>query len=110
MSDKPKTAHGSIYLIVQGRNSGSVSYPNWVLQSFKVLKQKPDLARDEIAIKVKLALPVALFEKPQLQANIEIEGDVPVIDLSPETIQNVQDVLKAEAGLDVCLTVVNHDD
>ena len=100
------TAIGTTYLIVQGKKK----YREWELVGFRTRKTKPDLARDEVAIKLELKLPAALFEKPVLGAQIKVEGDVPQIDLSPDTVETIQDVIRSTAGLDVELTVVTPDE
>ena len=98
-------ATGTTYLIVSGRKGYG-----WELGGFRTRKTKPDLARDEVAIKLELKLPAALFEKPTLGAAITVEGDVPTIDLSPETVETIQDVIRSTSGLDVQLTVVPPDE
>ena len=90
MTDR-KTAKGSCYLIIAGINKGSETYPIWQLGGFHVRKTKPDLSRNEVAVKLEMELPVALFEKPLLKAGITIDGDVPEIDLTPDTIDTTCD-------------------
>lgn len=105
-----KYVEGYCYLILRGCNTGSRVYPNWVLGSFNVRKSKPNVASNEVALKLSLKLPVALFEKPLLAATINIDADVPMIDLSPETITNIQDLIRSTAGLDVELTILSPED
>ena len=96
---------GSCYLIVCGVNRGSNAYPAWELSGFTARKNKPAVDANEVAIKISLSLPVALFKKPTLEASIGIEGDVPVIDLTPETVSTIEDVIRSETDLNVRLEV-----
>ncbi len=98
-------AEGTTYLIVRAKKGYG-----WELIDFRTRKTKPAVERDEVAIKIKLKLPTALFVKPTLGASITVEGDVPVIDLSPETVETIQDVIRSQAGLDVQLTVLQPDE
>lgn len=104
MSEGISYAVGETYLVVQGKKG---HYRDWALQGFRCLKTKPDLARDEVAIKVSLRLPAALFEKPLLAASIAVDGDVPAIELEQKTIDTIQDVIRAQSGLDIKLEVVS---
>lgn len=99
-------AKGSTYLIVKGVEK----WGGWVLSGFTTRKTKPSVGRDEIAIKLELKLPAALFQKPLLAASIDIDGDVPVMDISSETVQTIEEVIRAQSGLDVQLSVVSPDD
>ncbi len=98
-------AEGTTYLIVKARK-----HYGWELTGFRTRKTKPDVARDEVAIKLQLRLPTALFVKPTLGAQIRVDGDVPEIDLSPETVETIQDVIRSQSGLDVQLSIIEPDD
>lgn len=100
-------AEGETYLVVTAKQNRYGQRGSMTLQSFTTRKTKPDVGRDEIAIKLKLKLPASLFVRPTLAAEIGIEGDVPTIDLSPETVTSIQDVIRAQSGLDIELTVVD---
>lgn len=108
MTDEIAYATGETYLVMSAKKaygySGALE-----LYAFRTLKTKPDVGRDEIAIKLKLKLPASLFIRPTLSAEIGIEGDVPTIDLSPETVSSIQDVIRAQSGLDIQLRVVEPD-
>ena len=103
MGTKIEYAEGSTYLVIKGKRQ----YNSWQLQGFRTLKTKPDVARDEIALKLNLKLPAALFEKPTLSASINVDADVPMLELSPETIHTIEDLIRSTAGLDVQLSVVD---
>jgi hypothetical protein len=74
-------------------------------------KESPALASNEIAVKVSLEIPDAIFDKPTLQANITIPAEAvskPVI--NAEVIDNVQEVIKQNTGFNVKLEVVDKDE
>lgn len=105
MGNKPiEYAEGSTYLVIKGNKPSYGRF--WRLSGFRCLTRKPDVARDEIALKLELKLPAALFEKPLLAASINVDADVPMLELSPETIHTIEDLIRSTAGLDVQLTVV----
>lgn len=106
MAAKIEYAEGSTYLVMKAVQR----YGSWVLCGFRTLKTKPAVERDEIALKLELKLPAALFEKPTLSATINVDADVPMLELSPETIHTIEDLIRSTAGLDVQLTVVNSDE
>lgn len=68
--------------------------------SVRTLKGKPTLAWDEIAIYVTMDIPVELFNRPTLSAEINIPDDkVPATHIDAETVNNLKEILKAEGFL-----------
>lgn len=70
----------------------------------RITKNTPALKRNEISIKMSVSVPRALFETPQLQANITLPDDR----LAPEVFnldvrQNLEDIIKQHAGFEVKL-------
>lgn len=68
---------------------------------------KSSIASNAVVLKLNLDLPDALFQKPQLEATIKVAPDQvskPVIE--PEVLQNIQEVMKKQLGVDITLTVV----
>lgn len=73
-------------------------------------KESPALASNEVAIKVVLTLPDAIFDKPTFEAKIEVPNEAvsqPVI--TAEVIDNVQEIIKQNTGFEVKLEVVEKD-
>lgn len=67
----------------------------------------PSLDAGEIAIKVRLKVPDALFRRTQLQAQIVIPADSvtpPILDA--KVIDNVREVLEQKTGLDILVSMV----
>jgi hypothetical protein len=93
----------SQYIIIKKKNK-------WSYGS-RMTKESPALASNEIAVKVSLEIPDAIFDKPTLQANITIPAEAvskPVI--NAEVIDNVQEVIKQNTGFNVKLEVVDKDE
>lgn len=62
-----------------------------------VRKTKPDLAYNEIAIKINMELPKELFERPTIEANLKIT-DVPNIAYNPDIIINTKELIEQQTG------------
>jgi len=80
---------------------------NWRYSS-RMTQKVPSLASNEIAVKVVLEIPDAIFTRPALSAQITIPNDAiskPVI--NAEVIDNVQDIIQQNTGFDVRLEVIN---
>lgn len=92
----------SQYLIV--KKSGTKYAPRYTV---RVTKSTPALASNEIAMKVNLVLPDAIFDKPAFEAKVVVPDAAvskPVI--SAEVIDNVEDIIKQNTGFEVKLTLV----
>lgn len=96
------TADSTFYLIASRKNSNS-----YRLNLPRVTQRAPALSAGEVAIRVDLRLPVMLFQRPQLQATIEVASDVvapPVIDA--DVIDNIETLLAERLGIEITLTQV----
>ncbi len=94
----------SQYIIVKGKKKGTYSYRTY---SSRMSKTNPKLDADEVAVKVTLELPDAIFDKPTFEAKINVPEDAvsrPVIESS--VIDNVQEIIKQNTGFEVRLEVV----
>ena len=78
--------------------------------STRVTKSRPNLNWDEISIALNLDIPDMLFEKPQLQATINVpteaaspkEVDVDVLD-------NIKEAIQEHTGLEIKLTLEDNN-
>lgn len=96
----------SQYLIV--KKSGSKWSPRY---SSRTTVNTPSLEANEVAIKINLTLPDAVFEKPAFEAEIVVPEDAvskPVIEA--ETIDNVEKIIKQQTGFTVKLEAVTEED
>lgn len=74
---------------------------NW-RASVRCTKTQPALSSNEVAFKLNLELPDALFTKPRLEATISVpESAVSAPVIEAETIDNVAEAIKKATGLDV---------
>jgi hypothetical protein len=71
-------------------------------------KTKPDLSRSEVAVKLSLSLPDALFERPHLSADITIDPEnVTTFPLDSQVVQGVKDAVKQSTGVDLNIRIVD---
>ena len=86
------------FWLTVGRGQGHNPRP-----SVKVTAAYPSLARNEIAMNLKIDLPMVLFETPSLAAQIKVEKpDQPI---SIDTTQ-IAEAVRRVIGMDVNVTVV----
>lgn len=74
--------------------------------SIRTTKNRPALAKGEIAIKCTIALPKALFQRPALSARISIPDEaVPRTEINMELASNIQDLVQQHLGLEMTIGV-----
>lgn len=79
--------------------------------SVRVVKQTPSLNWNEISMKLQVSVPDKLFERPFLQAEIEIpESVVPNSPLNAEVVDNVQNAIREATNLEFNIKVVEEDE
>lgn len=87
------------YLIVKPKG--------WSNLSARLASRVPALASDEIAVKLSVKVPDALFKRPQLQASILIpESAVTAPVVTATVLDNVREILRQQTGLDVTIQLV----
>lgn len=67
------------------------------------------IAANAVVLKLNLDLPDALFKKPQLEATLKVDADqvsAPVI--QPEILQNIQQVMSQQFGVDMNIQIVHN--
>ena len=83
------------YLIIN--KNGSVS----------VREREPRMAGNEIALKIQLEVPIALFQRPVLEAYMKIPLEaVPKTKISTSITDNVEKIIKEATGLNMVVKVV----
>jgi hypothetical protein len=73
--------------------------------SVRVAKSKPALRSNEIAIALKLTLPLALFQRPDLNAEIVVPAEKKPFLITPEIQQRIAEQIREQTGFTVALTV-----
>ena len=74
-----------------------------------VRKSKPDLAYDEIAVKINLDIPKELFERPAIEATIKIE-DIPNNAYNPDIILNTKELIEQQTGAKIDFRILNTEE
>lgn len=74
---------------------------NWLIVNKNgikgVRKSKPDLAYNEIAVKINLDIPKELFERPSIEATLKIDN-IPNNAYNPDIIVNTKDLIEQQTG------------
>lgn len=93
----------SQYLIVK-KSSG------WRYTS-RLTAKVPALSPNEVAIKIAVEIPDAIFTRPALEAEIKVpESAVSKPIITAEVIDNVQDIIKQNLGFDVKLELIKEEE
>ena len=71
----------------------------------RVSKTKPSVAGNEVPVRIELRLPIALFQKPDLEAIITIPEEKTQFIITPEVQQNIADAIRAQTGMEISLRV-----
>lgn len=84
---------------------------NWrKMYTTRLTVDSPNLQSNEVAVKIVLSIPDAVFEKPAFEAKMVIpEEAVNQTVISAEIIDNVQEIIKQNTGFDVKLQIVEPD-
>lgn len=95
----------SFYLVLNGAKERNYSWRK--LRAVRIVQKTnslPRLNKDEIAVRVKVEVPQALFETPELTVTIAVAGDVPRADVSAETMDNLAERVRDVIGVPVRVT------
>ena len=104
--NKPKMLSQSCFLVV-----GVTRRSPWLeLKQPRIMSAKnnrtPALKEGEVAIRLNISLPEALFEQPSFKATIEVPAESvtgPLVDA--ETINNITELVAQSTGLTLTLEV-----
>ncbi|NOX49191.1 MAG: hypothetical protein GXP16_01475 [Gammaproteobacteria bacterium] len=95
----------TFYLILSGKKCGNW---NWRKLKAERIVQKtidiPTTKQDEIAIKLSIDLPEALFQRPELSVKIQVDSDAPRIDIDAETMDDMAENIQKMLGIPVHIT------
>lgn len=75
--------------------------------SARIGKSMPRLKANEVALSLQVTLPVALFNKPSLQASIVVPPEsvsTPVIDAT--VVENIRAVISQQLGVNLTIAVI----
>jgi len=90
--------------------AGKKWYSGWTIGAVSAYKSRPETKVNEIALKVTLDLPDAIFATPQYEAKISVpEGSTnPVV--NADVADNIADILSEQLGISVHVTTQSEDD
>ncbi len=72
-----------------------------------IRRTKPQLRWDEIAFKISLNIPDALFDRPHLEATIRVdEKDVQSNQINPEIIIHTKKLIEEQTGAKISFKVI----
>lgn len=93
------------YLVIEGKKS-RYSY-NGFTPHVRLVEREPTLSGNEIAIRIKVEIPDALFKRPTLVAEMRIPNEaVPQTTITPDVTTNIESIIKERTGLDMAIYVV----
>ena len=101
-----RTVDLSCYLIVSATLRGSGADAWCSKSSARLTMRSPSLEPGEVPVRISLTLPVALFQRPSLEASIKVpesSAGQPVI--SADVQSGIAEAIRAATGMDVRLTV-----
>ncbi len=89
------------------------SKARWGKLTLKLFTKKPSCAQNEIAIKLKVDVPAALFDKPNFEVKLDIDPNnyvsskTNIIDVDMQ--DNIAEILQANLGINVHVTTDKQD-
>jgi len=70
----------------------------------RLTRNRPDCDATEVAVKISLSLPDALFKRPSLQASITVDDDVVPVLVDADVADNIARVVKEQMGINLHVT------
>ena len=102
---KPQLLDLSFYLVI--KRTKQYRYSTGNLSVVKTTRTAPAIKANEIAIKINMKLPETLFERPQLQANINIdEKKVSPKIIEADVLENITEIVEQQLGIDLTINLV----
>lgn len=70
----------------------------------RITRNRPDCDASEVAVRISLLLPDALFKRPSLQATIKVDDDVAPVLVDADVADNIARVVKEQMGIHLHVT------
>lgn len=78
--------------------------------SMQVKERFPNMKANEVCLRLEVSVPDELFERPLLEATLKIPKEaIPKGKITTEVTDNVQRLIKEVTGLEMHVTVVEHE-
>lgn len=97
-----KALETSFYLVLSGRKERAYTWRT--LKAQRIIQRTdslPKLGKDEIAVRVTVSVPAAMFERPELSIKIDVTGELPRVEIDAETQDNLAARVQEMLGLPV---------
>lgn len=65
----------------------------------RTTRNRPDCDATEVAVRISLSLPDALFKRPSLEATIRIDDDIAPVVVNADVADNIARVVKEQMGI-----------
>lgn len=76
-----------------------------------VREREPRMAGNEVALRLELEVPDALFKRPVLKAVMAIPKEaIPKSTITPQITDNVEKLIKEATGLDMHVSIIPHEE
>lgn len=77
----------------------------------RITRGKPSIRWDEVSIALNINLPDALFDKPRLEAKINIPEEAAAKEtITTEVVENVKEAIETATGLTFSINVVKEEE
>ncbi len=81
------------------------------LPKLKMVERKPTLEGNEVALRLNIELPDALFKRPTLEATFKIdERMAPKVEITQEVVSNIENLIKENIGMNIHVQLVEHEE
>lgn len=101
----PDILNTSFYVILSGAKKRG-----WNCRELKGLRiiqktsELPATKADEVAIRLNVSLPSALFERPELTVSIAVDGAIPRVNIDADTMETLTERMQEILGTPVNIT------
>ncbi len=94
------------YIIIEGKKG---KYGSHMTAKVRLVSKVPTLKGNEISLKLRLDIPQAVFERPQLTAALTVpDSAVSDIQITPDVTKKIENIIKETTGLTMNVSVVEH--
>lgn len=93
------------YLVIKGKKQGFRGYSATV----RIVERVPTLQGNEFSLRLRLDIPDAIFERPQLSAELAVPStSVQEIKITPDVTKKIESIIKESTGLTMNVSVIEH--
>lgn len=94
------------YIVIAGRKTNG-----WWKSTLTFRERLPKLSGNEIALRLRLDIPDAMFERPVFEAKMAVPKEaIPKTSITPEITDNIERIVKEQTGLNITVALVEHEE